>query len=196
MACKSSRFALIGAVCSASIAGHVSAQSRATYLITVSNFVSPSQPSTTIEIWATWTGADFFFAGGNYDLTASDSTFSNPTNILNGPGSSAGVALGNTVTGATNGQLNLPGVSSNDNPILLASYTWTTSDFTSRTVFFDSSNTSNFSVFNNITGEEMQLFPNSFQPGSGSLLITPPSPATLTPLVLGGLVSSRRKRRS
>lgn len=193
------RAKLIGVVGAAGIATTASAQTFATYILTSSNSVIPSHPTTTISVWAMWTdpNAVFFFLGGNYDLTASDSTFLSGTNVLNGPGSSVGVISGNTITGASNGQLNIPRLAIPNNPILLAMYEWTTTDFSWRTVIFETSNTDNFIVADRITGATTQLYPNSFFPGIGQLSIgIPPSPSTVSALALGGLLAARRKRRS
>jgi MYXO-CTERM domain-containing protein len=182
----------------AGLATAATAQTAGTYEIRSSNVVTPATPSTTIEIWATWSdpAAGFVFGGGNYDLTAGDGVFSGETNVLNGPGSSAGVAAGNTVTGGANGQLHLPAlgfIGSQDNPILMASYTWTTGDFTARNVAVDSSNTNNFIVADFVTGATTNLFPGEFRDGAGSIVVTP-APSALALLGLGGLVATRRRR--
>ena len=127
-------------------------QINGTYLVTSSNTVSPSSPTTTIGVWATWTdpGAHYIFAVSDYDLTAGDGVFSNPVNVLNGPWSSTGVIAGNVISGAVNRQLHIPSmgfIGSRDNPILLATYDWTTTDFTPRTVSLDTSNTTTFKVY-------------------------------------------------
>ena len=84
------------------------AQTDGAYLLLSSNTVSPTTPTTTIEIWATWAdpgGAQFVFSGADYDLTAGDGVFSNPVIVLRGPTSSTGVIAGNVISGATAGQL-------------------------------------------------------------------------------------------
>ena len=186
-----------GAIGGASTA---SAQSNGSYAVVITNEVNPTHPSTNVEIWATWSGPDFLFGGGDFDLTASDSTFLSGTNIINGPGTTVGEISGNTVTGAKLGQVHLPPLGLfglPDNPILLASYEWMTTDFTWRTVRFETSNTNNFIVVTSAAGEATQLFPSSFTPGSGNLVIGIfPSPSTISAFALGGVVAFRRKRRS
>jgi len=154
------------------------AQTNATYLLTSSNTVSPSSPTTTIEIWAAWVdpGAPFVFFGANYDLTAEDGQFSIAVNVINGPSSSTGVITGNVISGAANGQFVLipPPAHpphSNDNPILLATYDWTTTNFTPRAVDLHTSNTSAFFVIDPNTGNSIDLYRSEFTPGSGVIIV-------------------------
>ena len=177
------------------------AQSDGTYLLTSTNTVSPATPTTTIEVWATWTdpGTEWFFATGDYDLTASGGVFSNPVNVLNGIGSSTGVIAGNVIYGAVNGQIHIPPIgllASRDNPILLATYDWTTSNFTPRTVSLDTSNTTSFMILEWVVPNPgpFQLFPRAFTPGSGVINVVP-APAAWLVLALP-LVASTRRRRS
>ncbi len=175
------------------------AQTDGRYLLLSSNTVSPSSPITTISIWATWVdpGILFVFGAGDYDLTASDGQFSNPVNVLRGPGSSTGVIAGNVISGAVNGQLNIPSLPPTPaiNPILLATYDWTTTDFTPRTVNLHTSNTNVFTVsflrYPNPT-LYVELYPHEFTPGSGVINVVPAPPvwfALALPLV------ARRRRR-
>ena len=174
------------------------AQTNGTYLLTSSNTVSPSSPITTIAIWTAWAdpGGELQFVLGDYDLTASEGIFSNPVNGLRGPGSSTGLIAGNTISGATNGQVLFPfppkfGI---DNPILLATYDWTTSNFTARTVDLHTSNTSTFILGDWRTGGFIELFPHEFTPGSGVINVIP-APAAWVVLALP-LVAAARRRRS
>ena len=185
------------------IGGPALAQTDGTYLLTSSNQVSPSSPSTTISIWAIWVDprALFYFAGGNYDLTAAEGQFSNPMNVLNGPGSSTGVIAGNVISGGANGQLFIFVPLLRDNPILLARYDWTTSNFTSRSVSLDTSNTAVFGVawFNAgpggmpPAGTFVSLFPGEFTPGSGVINVVP-APAAWLVLALPVVAATRRRR--
>jgi len=174
------------------------AQTNATYLLVSSNTVSPTTPTTTIGVWTTWgdPGAEFVLVGADYNLTAEDGVFSNPVNVLNGPGSSTGVITGNLISGAVNGQLTSPHplpLWSRDNPILLATYDWTTTDFTSRVVDLHTSNTSGFIVGVFATGATLQLYPQEFTPGSGVINVNPAPGAW--PLACLLLASTRRRRR-
>ncbi|MCH7791942.1 MAG: hypothetical protein IID31_06650 [Planctomycetes bacterium] len=179
------------------------AQTDGTYLLVSSNTVSPTTPTTTIEIWATWTDprVEYIFGAGDFDLTAGGGVFSNPVNVLNGSGSTTGVIAGNVISGAVNAQLHIPPVGiigSRDNPILLATYDWTTTDFTPRTVSLDTSNTTLFIVHTWDTSfpnaNSFQLFPGSFTPGSGVINVIP-APAAWLVLALP-LVAATRRRRS
>ena len=178
----------------------VLAQTDATYLLLSSNTVSPSLPMTTVGIWATWTdpGILFVFAAGDYDLTAGDGVFSNPVNVLNGPGSTTGVIAGNVISGAVNGQLNIPSIPPTPaiNPILLATYVWSTTDFTPRAVDLHTSNTTVFTVsfllYPNPT-RYVELYPHEFSPGSGVINVIP-APAAWIVIGLPLLAATRRRR--
>jgi hypothetical protein len=175
------------------------AQTDGTYLLRSTNTVGPSSPFATIEVWATWLdpGEQFRFARGDYNLTASDGAFSNPVNVLNGPGTTTGVIVGNMISGARNGQIlipTIPPIPIPFNPVLLAVYDWSTTDFTPRTVSLDTSNTSVFTVGIPRIGEPpilSELFPNNFTPGSGIITIVP-APAAWVVLALP-LVARRRR---
>ena len=174
------------------------AQSDATYLLVSSNTVSPTTPTTTIEIWATWVdpGAQFVFGAADYDLTAGDGDFSNPALVLWSPFSSTGVIAGNVISGGIIGQiLSWPPVLHmiRDNPILLATYDWTTSDFAPRAVDLHTRNTSLFRVFSLFTGELVELYPNEFTAGSGVINVVP-APAVWVVLALPLVAATRRRR--
>ena len=152
------------------------AQTNATYLLTSSNTVSPTTPTTTIEIWASWIYAGFTqytFALGDYDLTANDGQFSNPVNVLNGPSSSTGVIAGNVISGASNGQFIIPvnPTLPPRNPILMATYDWTTADFTPRQVDLHTSQTTRFVVYNPVPLTIIEMYPQAFTPGSGVIIV-------------------------
>ena len=175
------------------------AQTDGTYLLVSSNTVSPATPTTTIEVWAAFVDprGEWIFAGGDYDLTAGDGVFSNPGIVLNGPGNTAGVITGNVISGAIIGQLVFfpPGFfpMNWDNPILLATYDWTTTDFRARSVDLHTSNTSIFIVFSPFTGEHVQLYPHEFTPGSGVINVVP-APAAWVVLALPLVAATRRRR--
>ena len=189
------------AVTTALLAGGALAQTNGTYLLTSSNTVSPSSPTTTIAIWAAWDdpAPQFLFGAGDYDLTAGDGQFSNPINVMGGPGSSTGIITGNVISGGVNGQLYIPGVTCKwgcplGGPELLATYDWTTTDFTPRAVDLRTSNTSIFIVFDPQTGNFVDLYPNEFTAGSGVINVVP-APGAWVVLALP-LVADTRRRRS
>ena len=177
------------------------AQTGGTYLLTSTNTVSPGSSTTTIGIWATWTDprVEWVFGAGDYDLTAGEGVFSNPVNVLNGPGSTTGVIAGNVISGAANGQLHIPSliIGSRDNPILLATYEWTTTDFTVRTVTLTTSNTSQFLVAlwgpPPLGGLTFQMFPQLFTAGAGVINVVP-APAVWVVLALPLVAATRRRR--
>ena len=150
------------------------AQTNATYLLISSNTVSPSSPMTTIGVWATWTdpATQFIIGRSDYDLTAGDGVFSNPANVIFGPNSSTGVITGNVITGGVNGQLWVPfGWFNRDNPVLLATYEWTTSNFSPRAVGLHTSNTSYFGLWIPNAQQFVELYPDEFTPGSGVIIV-------------------------
>ena len=195
------------AACAATafFAGGTLAQTNGTYLLKSTYTVSPATPTTTIEVWATWDdpAGTFAFGGTDYDLTAGDGVFSNPVNVLfpSGGLGTPGVTAGNRVTGAALGQLFLfpPGLfqlHKDDNPILMATYDWTATDFTPRVVGLVSSNTTFFTVVNPwlISPNSTQLYPHEFTPGSGVINVIP-APA-VWPIVAVALATGARRRRS
>ncbi|MCH9057500.1 MAG: PEP-CTERM sorting domain-containing protein [Planctomycetes bacterium] len=113
---------------------------------------------------------------------------------------------GASYTGASNVQLHIPPlgpitIALQDNPILYATYEWTTTDFTIRTIDLTTSGTFQFQVaewgdpFGSppTGGRTFQMWPDDFSPGSGSFEVTP-APSALALLGLGGLVALRRRR--
>ncbi|MCH7792685.1 MAG: hypothetical protein IID31_10450 [Planctomycetes bacterium] len=185
------------AVTTALLAGRALAQTNGTYLLTSSNTVSPSSPTTTIAIWAAWDdpSRELIFGGGNYDLTAGDGVFSNPVNVLQGPGSSTGVINGNVITGGANGQILLPFPPwfPPANPILLATYDWTTTNFMARTVDLRTNNTSIFLLGDWRTVRVIELYPHEFTHGSGVINVIP-VPAAWVVLALPLVAATRRRR--
>ncbi len=172
------------------------AQTNGTYLLTSSNTVSPGSPTTTIAIWAAWDdpGTLFHFGGAGYDLTAGEGEFSNAVNVLSGPGSRTGVIAGNVITGAVNGQFFLGGPPNPNanNPILVATYDWTTADFRPRAIDLFTSNTQHFIVVSTQTLHQVNLFPQEFMAGSGVINVVP-APVVWLAIALP-LVAGRRRR--
>ena len=176
------------------------AQTNGTYLLTSSNTVSLATPTTTIEIWATWEdpAIQYYFGSGDYDLTAGEGLFSNPINVLNGPLSSTGVIAGNVISGARNGQIRLPPFiplppAMLDNPMLLATYEWTTTEFSPRSVDLHTGGTTMFIVGDVNTRAGVELYPHEFSPGSGVINVVP-APVAWVVLALPLLAAERRRR--
>ena len=205
---KRSTIALIAV---AGLATAVSAQPApplsATYLITSSNDVIQGvSETTTISIWAIWVdpAMDWVIGASNYGLNASETGWvaGAEVDVLGGPASSVGVLAGASYNGASNGQLHIPPLGQNfigvrDNPILYATYVWTTNDFTIRTVTLNTSNTTQFQVAEwgppPLGGLLFQMAPELFSAGAGSFEVIP-APSALALLGLGGLVALRRRR--
>jgi hypothetical protein len=189
---------LSAAVCVAmGMAGAARAQTAGTYLITFDGVVTPQNPTMTVGIWATWDDPAnaFVFGGANFDVTAGDGLFSNLANPFQHTGM-IGVAVGNKIINGQNGQLHIPSLGffgSRDNPILILTAQWTTTDFTPRSVVFETSNTNSFFVADWLTGATTQLYPQSFSPGAGASTVVP-SPWALPVFMLGTVVATRRRR--
>ena len=175
------------------------------WLIESSNVVSPSQPTTTVEVWAWFddpTGERDVFAWGDFDFIAADGEFSNTRMYLWTLSTfSAGTPMGNSVRGVLVGQLwGFAGMVANpQNPILAWSADWTTTDFTPRTVSLDTRNTTTFEIGTNgghvLTLNLLELYPQGFTPGMGVIRVVP-SPVSATPLLVLGAVMLRRRRRA
>ena len=140
------------------------------------------------------------FGATDYDLIAGAGEFVSGTLKLGvSPPNSLGVLSGRTVTGAQIGRIIFPCdpfACPLVNPILLATYDWTTTDFTPRSVDLETTNTSKFLVVNQLNPGSpiiVELFPNEFTPGSGVINVVP-APAALLTLALP-LVAARRRRR-
>ena len=183
------------------IVSHTSAQTGG-WLIESSTVVSPSNPTTTIKVWAWYDNPQrsVAFSFGNFDFGASDGLFSNPQVNLPtfgaaNPGSTPGTALGSSVNGVFVGQLFgfLGFFANTDNPILAWSAEWTATDFTPRSVDLNTLNTSDFWVASISNGAQTQLYPQGFTPGAGMIEVVP-SPASAMPLVVVGAMLLRRRR--
>ena len=187
----------------AGMAGDARAQTNGTYLITFDGQVTPQNPTMTVGIWATWEdpAREWVFGAGNFDLTAGDGLFSNLRNPLNT--GNVGTPVGNQIIGWVGGQFHLPSIGfigSRDNPLLILLAEWTTTDFTPRSVVFETSNTINFIVaewgdpFGTPPwgGATKQLYPEQFTHGRSVYVI--PSPASSAVLCVFGLTAWRRRR--
>ena len=180
------------------------ARSNAMYSITFDGQVTPQNPTMTVGLWATWEDPtrEWVFGAGNFDLTAGDGMFFPPRNPLGGTGE-IGTAVGNQIIGGANGQLHIPVlgfIGSRDNPILIMLADWTTTDFTPRSVIFETSNTTSFIVaewgdpFGTPPwgGATKQMYPHQFTHGRSVYVI--PAPSSLALVALGGLAAMRRRR--
>jgi len=163
--------------------------------------VTPQNPSVTLTVSAAWeqaTYGDFGFNVANYDLVADSGVFTNAVLLLGlNPPNNPGTVTGNRIEDAAIAQFAiLHSILKLDNPIVLAEYTWETSNFTRRSVAFHSEDTTNFAVVpTNLAGAPLgppvHLFPGQFTPGFGSIQVVPaPAGAVLL------LALTPRRRRS
>jgi hypothetical protein len=112
-----------------------------TYVISVSNRVTPVQPSATVEVWAIFDESLEAFAGAVFEFSATPDAggFSDPQRLLTGPGTQDGVVDpdGDSVNGIISGQLCFPVIEwppDPSNPILIWRVTWSTDQFDRREV--------------------------------------------------------------
>jgi len=163
--------------------------------------VSPHNASVTLTVSAAWDEAmpkDYAFGAVNYDLVAESGEFTGLELLLGmNPPNNAGVINGRRVVGAAIGQANFCGFSGClyrfGNPMELASYTWETDDFSPRTVAFASENTTLFSLIPGHGGVSINLYPERFTPGFGSITVVP-APASGLVLCAGVLLTRGRRR--
>lgn len=167
-----------------------------TYDIRVSNVVSPSQPSATVEVWADWDSDLFYaFAAAEWNLRG-DATgaFSGPASAFTDPGQDDGTISGGDVIDIVTGQLQFPAGSifaDTSDPILIWTGTWSTTDFTTRTVDL-STETARYSLYLDDTGLSSDVTATVLE-GAGQIEVIP-APASLALLGLGGLAAVRRRR--
>ena len=163
----------------------------------VSNVVSPSQPTATVEVWAWFDnvpGVSELFASGNFDLVASEGEWWHFVFQLGRP-TAGPIISGSSITGVVVGQFHLPplGVFGDpSNPIRVFAADWRTTDFTPRSVSLDTTNTHYFWVAEWQTGAGFQIWPNVI-PGSGSISVVPAPSLLLFPA--GAFAVAQRRRR-
>lgn len=167
-----------------------------TYEIRVSNVVSPSMTSTTVEVYAQW-DADLYYAfqDANWNLVG-DTTggFSGPASAFVAPGQVGGTPTAGDVMGIVTGQLHVPmgGVfADTSDPILIWTGTWSTTDFTPRIVDLFTE-TDEYRLFSDDTGAFWDVTPTVLE-AAGQIQVIP-APASIALLGLGGLATLRRRR--
>lgn len=187
--------ALAGTALGVASAAHATVTAN-TYEIRVSNVVSPSQPSTTVEVYAAWDSDLFYaFAGNEWSLRG-DTTgdFSGPASAFTDPGQIDGTPVGGDVTDIVTGQLQFPSAgifADTSDPILIWSATWSTSDFTARFVDLNTE-TDRYQLYLDDTGLSSDVTTTVLE-AAGRIEVIP-APASLALLALGGLTAIRRRR--
>jgi MYXO-CTERM domain-containing protein len=151
----------------------------------------------TVQIWAQFDDNLYAFAGGALNVMTDDNngSWSNIGRDLKGPGTADGVAAGGNVTGIITGQLHFPlaGIfADTSNPIKAWHGTFTTSDFTTRTVNLSTDSTK-YSVYTDEAGTSSD-FINSLIEAAGGIQVGVPTPGTAALLGLGALAAGRRRR--
>jgi hypothetical protein len=168
-----------------------------TFEFVVSNVVSPEQPSATVEVWAVFEDSAYAFCRGAFNVVADadPGTFSAPERILDMPGSMDGEVAndGDAVLGIVALQFNChPFFADMSNPVLLWRATWSTEDFSQRSISV-STMTVQYDLYtwdNLCNGES---FLDQFVEGTGTIHVVPgPAPGAL--LLVGPLAWLRRAR--
>lgn len=167
-----------------------------TYEIRVSNVVSPSQPSTTVEVYAEWDSDLFYaFAAAEWNLRGDTSgDFSGPASAFTDPGQAGGTPGAGDVMNIVTGQLHFPSggfdADTND-PILIWSGTWSTTDFTARFVDL-TTETDRYNLYLDSIGTSSDVTSTVLE-AAGQIQVIP-APASLALVGLGGLAALRRRR--
>ena len=170
--------------------------------------VSPSNPSVTVRLYAAFpkiTSSSAFGAGG-FNVLSDDPNgefFGVERGFGLGPSPFCGYGfLGtptpSTVPGNVVGQLGILGcVPGTAMPLLVWQASWTTQDFTPRTVEISSDGTTYFQIYSSASayefGPDVQLFPDKFEHGSGVIQVVP-APSALALLLTGAALTTRRRR--
>lgn len=163
--------------------------------ISVSNVVSPTNPSATIEVRAFFDpvpGVADLFAAGDFDLVAAEGQFSLPHLHLTGPNQSVGTLIGPAVMDAAVHQLHFPPsiLGKTSNPILVWSATWTTGDFAPRLVPVTTLDTNLFAVYALQTGTSSSVPLANITHGQAVIQVIP-APASV--VLLLPLMGRRRR---
>jgi hypothetical protein len=191
------RIARIGALGAACLSGPALAQFN-TFDIRVSNVISPGQPSATVEVWAVWDPDQYAVATVAFSLMgeADPGDFSDPERMLKMAGTEDGDVApdGDSVLGIIARQLHFDGgiFADTANPILVWRATWSTLEFTPRSIDL-ASVTTKFDLYINDAGAS-DHFLDEFIEGSGVIQVVP-APAPLAVLALLGPGAARRNRR-
>lgn len=169
------------------------------FLLKSSNVVSPSKPSTTVEMWAWFDyipGQAEMFSGTKTNLRASEGEWSNIANHFGIIVDPSPIVVGSHVFGMVLGQLHFPpaGIYANpSNPILLFSMDWSTTNFDKRMVSIETFDTQVFEVYINQQGSTANLPLSSIIEGSGFIKVVPAPGGAAAILSLACLAAARRR---
>ncbi len=185
---KNSIVALLG------VAGLATAAfGQAGWNIAVSNQVTPTTPSATVTVSAFFSAQDHAFAAALFALVAAEAGWSGNT-VLLPPPNNPGVINGGSIDGITAGQIHFPPVVNANpaNPIAVFEATWSTGDFTPRSVDVNT-RTTRFDAYISATSPASQSRLAGLLEGAGAIEVVP-APSALALLGMGALVAGRRRR--
>ncbi len=179
------------------ISGSATAQNS--LFFDVSNAISPAKPSAIVEVWASFEPGGYAFAAAWFDAAASDDPFgefSDPYSVLHTLGTFNGEIQpgGDLITHIIPGQVQFPVgefVSDTSNPILIWRATWSTTDFSPRTINLHTI-TKRFSLYLDYDGNNEDFYGPGFEEAVGTIKVVPAPAAWAALLVMG--VGVRRRR--
>lgn len=169
---------------------------QAGWRIDVSNNITgPGQNSAEVTVSAFYSAPDHAFGGGLFNVVASEAGWVAGSNeVILPPPSNPGTINGASITGITAGQVHFPPVvmANTANPLATWKATWSTNDFSPRSVSL-STVTTRFDVYISATTPQSVSRLTGLLEGAGEIRIVP-APSALALLGLGGLVAARRRR--
>lgn len=169
---------------------------QAGWNIAVSNNITgPGNNSAVVTISARFSPADHAFGAALFDVNASEVGWVAGTNeVILPPPANPGTINGASITGITAGQIHFPPVvlANTANPIAAWRATWSTNNFSPRTVDI-TTRTTRFDVYLSPTTPQSESRLAGLMEGSGRIQIIP-APSALALLGMGGLVAARRRR--
>lgn len=193
-----------GMVALVALAGLASGASATnTWMVDISysnggNAILAPGDTATVTLWAAFDNNLYAFAGSALNVNTDDGagSWSNVGRDLKGPGTADGTPNGGNVTGIITGQLHFPlaGIfADKSNPIKAWHGTFSTSDFSFRTVNLTTSS-SKFDVYIDEAGTSKSFLGSLIEGAGGINVGAVPTPGTAALLGLGALAAGRRRR--
>ena len=193
-----------GMVALVALAGLASGASATnTWMVDISysnggNAILAPGDTATVTLWAAFDDNLYAFAGSALGVNTDDGngSWSDIARDLKGPGTADGVANGGNVSGIITGQLHFPlaGIfADTSNPIKAWHGTFSTSDFTFRTVNLSTAS-SKFDVYTDDKGTSKSFLDGLVEGAGGINVGAVPTPGTAALLGLGALAAGRRRR--